>query len=214
MAELEAFVAELDRAMVLEGPTYRAFLESYAGGQIRPPHFSGRSYPSDVERLRTEMGQFFAHPKGAESGTPSKPNASPSLRAILSPHIDFARGGHVYSHAYRALFERSDADIFVILGVAHQYCRHRFALTRKDFLTPLGTANPDRAFVDHLAAEAGSHLFQDELAHRSEYSIEFQGRVPPICTNGADAGFKRLASNAFGRPSAAPASEDKPWADA
>jgi hypothetical protein len=29
--------------------------------------------------------------------------------------------------------------------------------------------------------------------------------------NGADAGFKRLASNAFGRPSAAPASEDMPW---
>jgi AmmeMemoRadiSam system protein B len=70
--------------------------------------------------------------------------------------------------------ERSDADVFVILGVAHQYCKRRFALTRKDFQTPLGTATTDRAFVNHLAESAGSHLFEDELAHRTEHSIEFQ----------------------------------------
>ena len=62
----------------------------------------------------------------------------------------------------------------MILGVAHQYCRHRFALTRKDFATPLGNARTDRAFVDHLAGAAGPHLFDDELAHRTEHSIEFQ----------------------------------------
>ena len=35
-------------------------------------------------------------------------------------------------------------DTFVILGVAHQYCRRRFALTFKDFSTPLGLG-PDRS---------------------------------------------------------------------
>ena len=93
---------------------------------------------------------------------------------MLSPHIDFGRGGPVYSHAYRRLVERSDADLFVILGVAHQPCRNRFALTRKHFDTPLGTATTDRGFVDHLAREAGPHLFEDELTHRTEHSIEFQ----------------------------------------
>ncbi len=62
----------------------------------------------------------------------------------------------------------------MILGVAHQPCRHRFALTRKDFATPLGLARTEREHVDRIAAIAGEHLFDDELAHRTEHSIEFQ----------------------------------------
>ena len=174
MGDLVAFVAELDRAMVLEGPTHRAFLEGYSRGLVRPSCFAGRSYPSDVHRLEAELGRYFTHPKGAGIPNSFPRSGSGSLRAILSPHIDFGRGGRVYSHAYRALIEQSDADVFVILGVAHQYCRHRFALTRKDFSTPLGTAATDRSFVDHLIGAAGAHLFRDELAHRSEHSIEFQ----------------------------------------
>src|SRR5262249_8567206 len=93
---------------------------------------------------------------------------------ILSPHIDFLRGGPTYTWAYKELVERSDARVFVILGVAHQYCRHRFALTRKDFETPLGLARTDLAFVDQVAERAGMHLFADELAPRTEHSVEFQ----------------------------------------
>jgi AmmeMemoRadiSam system protein B len=80
----------------------------------------------------------------------------------------------VYTWAYRALVERSDADTFVILGVAHQPCRNRFALTRKHFATPLGTVMTDVPYVDRIAAEAGGDLFEDELSHRTEHSIEFQ----------------------------------------
>ena len=80
----------------------------------------------------------------------------------------------MYTWAYKTLVEQSDADVFVILGVAHQPCRRRFVLTRKDFATPLGVATTDRPYVDQLAEAAGSHLFDDELTHRSEHSIEFQ----------------------------------------
>jgi hypothetical protein len=47
-------------------------------------------------------------------------------------------------------------------------------LSRKDFDTPFGIIRTDRAFVDLLAQRAGEHLFDDELAHRTEHSIEFQ----------------------------------------
>ncbi len=96
------------------------------------------------------------------------------LRGILSPHIDFYRGGPVYTWSYKELVEQSDADTFIILGVAHQYCRNRFALTRKDFQTPLGLVPTDRAYVDRIAALAARDLFEDELSHRTEHSIEFQ----------------------------------------
>src|SRR5262249_47895214 len=96
------------------------------------------------------------------------------LRGVLSPHIDFHRGGPVYTWSYREVVERCDADVFVILGVAHQYFRNRFALTRKSFQTPLGLAPTDCEYVEQLATVAGDQLFDDELAHRTEHSIEFQ----------------------------------------
>ena len=172
--ELEKLVETLDRAMVLDGPTFECYRRAYARLQVRPPAMAGRSYPSDDGSLRAMLGGFFDDERGAGRPAIGPPDAARAFRAILCPHIDFGRGGPVYSWAYKELVERSDADIFVILGVAHMPCRHRFALTRKDFATPLGTARTDREFVDRVAASAGPHLFEDELAHRPEHSIEFQ----------------------------------------
>ena len=171
-ADLEKLVAHLDRSMVLDGPTFGAFYQDYRAALTRPAALAGRAYAGTERALRAQIGRFFAHERG--SGEPVPSGAPKTLRGVLSPHIDFARGGPVYSWSYKELAEKCDADVFVILGVAHQYCANRFALTRKDFETPLGLAPTDRAYVDKLAALAGDHLFDDELAHRSEHSIEFQ----------------------------------------
>ncbi len=173
-AELRRLVEHLDRAMVLDGPTFAAFCDAYRREPIRPAAHAGRSYAGTEPVLRAQLGEFFAHERGA--GLPVDQGlgaVARSLRGVLSPHIDFRRGGPVYTWSYKELVERSDAETFVILGVAHQCCAHRFALTRKDFQTPLGLARTDGAYVDRVAAAAGPHLF-DEMAHRAEHSIEFQ----------------------------------------
>jgi AmmeMemoRadiSam system protein B len=174
LAEMKRLVEQLDRAMVLEGPTLADFTASYARLESRPAALGGRSYPGDPVKLRAELAGFFEHPKGSGSVNSELHDANHPVRAIVCPHIDFGRGGPVYTWAYRELVEKSDADIFVILGVAHQYSKNRFALTHKDFETPLGKVKTDRSFVDTLAEHAGQHLFEDELAHRTEHSIEFQ----------------------------------------
>ena len=174
MGELEGLVEQLDRSMVLDGPTVRSFGESYSRLESRPAAFAGRSYPADPSRLREELGRYFAHPQGSDFPVQGDRLDQIPVKAILCPHIDFGRGGPVYTWAYRELVERSDVDVFVILGVAHQHCGNRFALTRKDFETPLGKVHTDRAYVDRLAELAGPNLFDDELAHRTEHSIEFQ----------------------------------------
>jgi AmmeMemoRadiSam system protein B len=177
-AELERLVAELDQAMALDGPTFAAFQEEYRRARVRPAALAGLSYRATEHGLRAQLAQYFAHADGA--GSPGARNghlpdpATTRVRGVLSPHIDFERGGPVYTWAYKSLAERSGADTFVILGVAHQPCRHRFALTRKDFQTPLGLVPTDRAYVERIAARAGLELFDDELAHRTEHSIEFQ----------------------------------------
>lgn len=216
-AELERMLEQLDQAMVLEGPAFVTFQESYRNELRRPPAHAGRAYAGTERALRAQLARFFVDAKGSgppaghdvsevlvdEESTfggssadgettlggastpggestlggghePDGKGAAARLRGILSPHIDFLRGGPVYTWSYKELVENSDADTFVILGVAHQYCRNRFALTRKDFETPLGLTPTDRTYVDRIAALAGDDLFADELAHRGEHSIEFQ----------------------------------------
>lgn len=171
-AEIRAIVDQLDEALALDGPAFRSFLSTYRQEMVRPPAMAGRSYPADAERLRRQLDQHFRDPRGA--GLPGPESQDRPIRAVLTPHIDFGRGGHVYTWAYRELVERCEADVFVILGVAHQGTTHRFSLTRKHFQTPLGLATTDQDYVASLLDEAGPHLLDDELAQRTEHSIEFQ----------------------------------------
>jgi AmmeMemoRadiSam system protein B len=175
LQELQDLVRRLDAAMIIEGPTFDRFFQSYRESGRRPAAMAGRSYAGTNRALNAQLEQFFVGANGA--GVPAAQSGAAtaaSVRGILSPHIDFQRGGSVYTWSYKELVENSDADTFVILGVAHQYCRQRFALTCKDFETPLGIVPTDRTYVDRISALAGRDLFDDELSHRSEHSIEFQ----------------------------------------
>lgn len=173
-AQLEELVEQLDRALVLDGPTFAAYHESYRRAPVRPAALAGRSYAGTERALRAQLLRYFSDAQGSGLPQPETRAEASRLRGVLSPHIDFQRGGLVYTWSYKELVERSDADTFVILGVAHQYCQNRFALTRKDFETPLGRVRTDREYVDRIAALAGQELFDDELSHRAEHSIEFQ----------------------------------------
>ena len=174
MAELERLVEDLDRSMVLDGPTFQAFHQEFRESRRRPAALAGRSYAGTERALRAQLGRFFADDRGAGAWKePPSPDGS-NLRGILSPHIDFERGGLSYTWSYKELVEKSQADVFVIFGVAHQYCRRRFAFTHKDFETPLGTVPTDRSYLDRIVERVGDEFFEDELAHRTEHSIEFQ----------------------------------------
>jgi AmmeMemoRadiSam system protein B len=90
------------------------------------------------------------------------------------PHIDYARGGHSFAFAFKEVYERTHASLFVIVGTSH-LSRHRFTLTRKHFQTPLGVVPTDQAYIDRLVARYGPGLFDDEIqAHLPEWSIELE----------------------------------------
>ncbi len=173
--DLEDLVRRLDAAMIIEGPTFNSFYRTYRESGRRPAALAGRSYAATVRALKAQLEQFFIDSHGSGRGQRRPADATRTWSSgVLSPHIDFGRGGPVYTWAYKKLVEDSMANTFVVLGVAHQYCRRRFALTLKDFETPLGVVPTDRSYVDRVAALAGRDLFDDELAHRTEHSIEFQ----------------------------------------
>src|SRR5207253_9522449 len=98
----------------------------------------------------------------------------PRVAGVIAPHIDFHRGRSAYAWAYRDLAERSDADLFVVFGTCHVGMKDPFALTRKNYESPLGQVPVDREFAEALAKRARQDCFGSELAHRTEHSIEFQ----------------------------------------
>ena len=171
---LTRLVTQLDQAMVLDGPTFASFQDAFRRSAERPPALAGRSYAAVDGDLRAQLLEYFAAAGGAGAPAIGGPARSRRIRGVLSPHIDFRRGGPVYSWSYKELAEQADVDTFVILGVAHQPCRRKFALTCKDFATPLGVVRTDRDYVERIARLGGSGLFDDELVHRAEHSIEFQ----------------------------------------
>ena len=160
--------------MIIEGPTFAAFLQSYRESGRRPRRSGWPLLRGDRTGAPRTARTVLCGRGRRWPACPERWVQANGFRGILSPHIDFQRGGQVYSWSYRELVEHSHADTFVVLGVAHQYCRRRFALTCKDFETPLGVVATDRSYVDQITSLAGRDLFEDELSHRTEHSIEFQ----------------------------------------
>jgi AmmeMemoRadiSam system protein B len=168
---LRRLVAQLDEALLLDGPRYRARYREVAAHPVRPPSCLG-TYPADPAALMRSMERLFTGLGG--SGLPGRRRPDSAFCGVLAPHIDYGRGGPSYTWAFKELFERTTASLFVIVGTSH-YSRHRFTLTRKNFATPFGVAVTDQSCIDRIVAHYGEGLFDDELhAHLPEHSIELE----------------------------------------
>jgi AmmeMemoRadiSam system protein B len=174
--QITALVERLDDAGFLESDRFaerrRATEDAFRRSPVRPAAHAGGAYAGEADALRAQIASFFAHADG-----PGSPGGGPrpgSLSALIAPHIDFHRGGPTYAWAYQEVVERSDADLFVILGTCHAGMADPFAVTLKPYDTPLGPVAVDRDFCDALSRRAGQDLLASEPAHRAEHSIEFQ----------------------------------------
>jgi AmmeMemoRadiSam system protein B len=175
-AEVGRVAAVLDEGLLLEGERFEAALATWSKAPIRKPAFAGGSYPAEAGELARFLDAHYTRAGGPGAAPDGGSRAAP-LRALLSPHIDFHRGGHAYAWGWKALAEACEAELFVVFGTAHQGTRRaRFALTKKSYETPLGTVETDGEIVERLAASyAGpDDLFEGEVAHMGEHSIEFQ----------------------------------------
>jgi len=175
--QIEEIAEALDQQGFLDSPGFAERRASIDGGFLAAPTrratHAGGAYAGEADELRTMIDGFFAPPDGPGPIAGYRTEGS-RVRAVIAPHIDFHRGGPAYAWAYRDVAERCDADLFVIFGTCHTGMAHPWALTRKDYESPLGAAQVDRDFVEALAARSRQDCFGSELAHRTEHSIEFQ----------------------------------------
>jgi AmmeMemoRadiSam system protein B len=174
--ELLEVIRTLDEHLLLDSPRFanhkKEVEETFRRATIRNSLLAGKSYAAEPEALRQQLDEYFDTGASPESASPGTPAAS--VAGLVVPHIDFARGGPCYAQGYRELAGGPRADRWVILGTVHAPISRAFALTRKDYDTPLGKAETDQRFMDHFLALVGDGYLADECSHRAEHSVEFQ----------------------------------------
>lgn len=167
---LESVVAQLDEALLLDNERFaeahRAALDSYRAAPSRPPALAGQSYPANADDLDRMLQACIRQSAG-------NAEATGDVKGLISPHIDFQRGGHVYAQVWtRARDALSQADVVVILGTDHNEAEASVTLTRQSYATPWGAIPTAVDVVDEFARVLGEGVFERELNHRVEHSIE------------------------------------------
>ena len=168
--EVEKILTELDSIFLLESETYlrekEKTLVSYSLLTKRAAFHAGRSYPQEPGELRMFLNSFFTQDK-------EPPFQGREAAALIAPHIDLNVGRKAYARAYQVIREARPKRV-LLLGTGHSLYNSLFSLTEKDFETPLGTLRTDKDWVRTLRLAGKGIVASDDIAHRSEHSLEFQ----------------------------------------
>ena len=168
------FVNALDQALLLENErswqARREARDQFREEPFRAPASAGQSYPEGAVELSAYLQGFI----DAELAENPIPDLDGSVRGVVSPHIDYDRGGPVYARVWSAAAQSArEANLAIIFGTDHFSEGFPFSLTRQSYATPYGVLPTAMDIVDELAAVIGPEAaFAGELHHRREHSIE------------------------------------------
>ena len=175
-ATVEELLAAMDNALLLENEhstaAHRYMLEQYRQAPFRPPLLAGQGYPGQAHQLRSLLESYLDVARRDLNGYANRgPSGAPF--GLLSPHIDYPRGGAVYAQVWaKAVEEIRQADLAILIGTDH-YGNDPFTLTHQSYATPYGTLPTAKQVVNQLAGVIGDEAaFAGELRHRGEHSLE------------------------------------------
>lgn len=176
--KIREVMEELDRCLFLDSETFKDFhqklAEEFQQGKVRTAAHAGGCYALDPQELSSQLQGFFTCAEGPGLPDSLRGRTRPIVKGGIAPHIDLRSGGPCFSWFYKEIAEAEAADLFVILGTAHGFTKNLFALTAKDFETPLGLLETDRECLEELRKRCSYDFMEDEFAHRTEHTIEFQ----------------------------------------
>ncbi|MGQ9489794.1 MAG: AmmeMemoRadiSam system protein B [Anaerolineae bacterium] len=173
---IEQVLAALDELYLLDNARSAAAqaqaLAAYRSAAYRPPALADGSYPGDPEALRQVLAGYQAEARLRRNGDAPCPPSG--LRGLISPHIDYLRGGPVYAAVWEEAAEAvRAAELAIIFGTDHYGGFGRLTLTRQHYATPFGVLPTAQEVVNAAAKALGEEAaFAEELHHRSEHSIE------------------------------------------
>lgn len=171
---VQGIVTQLDKSLLLHSDLFiqarDVVISQFQSAPARPPALAGASYPADPDELRYMLSEYLGNIPD-DSNTKS---SSSLIKGVISPHIDFQRGGEVYAQVWsKATRAIEDIDLAIIFGTNHFGGDRLFTLTRQNYSTPWGILPTATDIVDKLSDALGeTSAFEDELHHRNEHSIE------------------------------------------
>ena len=132
----------------------------------RQPVVSGSFYPSDPEKLRSELAGYFASFR--------KPDDAVRVRAMIVPHAGYVFSGHTAAAGFASIPSGAVYDNIFLIGVSHRYAFEGAAVfTSGDLATPLGTLKVNREAGEQLKRTNRWFIGKDE-AHGPEHSLEVE----------------------------------------
>jgi AmmeMemoRadiSam system protein B len=170
-------VMDLDEALLLDNERFAQAkaeaLHSYRKAPFRPMTTDGAGLSAKLDLARAQL-QAFLEALPPSQLPDSKASESAPIRGMVSPHIDYERGGPVYAEVWRAAAEAArEAELVIMLGTDHQGSEGTLTLTHQSYGTPWGALPTDGLVVDTLADVLGKEAaFAEELHHRGEHSVE------------------------------------------
>jgi AmmeMemoRadiSam system protein B len=172
---IEELLCALDDTCLLENASGQVAreraLDAYRGAPHRAPAGAGLSYPDEPGELRALLDSYL---DGLPPTSQAPGQNTARIRGLISPHIDYARGGATYAAVWHEAQRAAQAaDLVLILGTDHVGSGGSFTPTRQHYTTPYGVLPTAVGLVDRLVDLLGGEAcFAEELHHRTEHSIE------------------------------------------
>lgn len=171
---LESALETLDDAYMLDNARFQQkhaeVIADFRTTNFRPMALAGQNYSKDLAELANQFADY---------GKQDSPAAIAlwddwSGRAIVSPHIDYQRGGAVYAQTWaRAKKAVAEADLVLMFATDHKGGLGSLTLTEKPYETPYGILPTDLELIRKLATAIGKQdAYRLELNHRKEHSVE------------------------------------------
>jgi AmmeMemoRadiSam system protein B len=197
---LSRLLDDLDAAYLLANERFEAArleaLRTYREAAFRP------MVTRDAIRLHVDEAGVAAELQRLIDGLPALPAfpAARPVRGLVSPHIDYERGGPVYAEVWRAAAEAiRQAELVILFGTDHNGSGGMLTLTRQSYATPWGVLPTEVALVDALARAVGEDVaFAEELHHRREHSLELASVWLHLIRGGSSAPVVPILCGSFG----------------
>jgi len=174
-SKMDHLVSDLNEKLFLEGQhaedARRLAREAYRQSPLRRAAFAGRGYEADGAKLKKQIDGFFTSKEGPDFKLSE--HAGKQIKGLVAPTYDLKQAGPIYAWAYKELQDAEQPDLFIIIGTASAGLDHVFAVTDKDFETPLGIVSADQPILSQLKAKLPT-FFEDDLCHQAEQAVEFQ----------------------------------------
>ena len=189
---LGRFIAELDRAGLIEGPTFQAMYEQmcadYDSADVLPP---GRTAAFADQLVDARLGEDTTDEQRAAQGGATltgqfdawmdqvmanvdDPSFDELPGVLLVPHSEYMRAWPNYALGWGRMRVVDRPDRVIVLGANHFGLGKGVVGCDKGFASPIGVCPADEALIGALRGSLGESLFEHRHDHEREHSIEHQ----------------------------------------